>query len=286
MFPFPDPCPGTYGPGPLLLPEGRGYALWEYGLRSVGTFIDEANEHARDGIVYKSFACVGDVESWVDDCDMPTVKTPTDTLAGEENEVRGCPFHLYARLTCRTTTLADLEEDVREVYRLGEQKALENQVWIQVLATTSATLTNIDETTANAFSVVGGFSHLESAIAGCYGGRATIHAPRAVMAYAIRDRQVILVDGHYETPLGTKVAFYGGTPNTSPTGAGATAEYAWMYITPELTVRQFAPSILPPDAAHRLTYGAGMSNEPFILAERTYVPSTECCIYAAQVHLV
>jgi hypothetical protein len=280
--PFPPACPGTYGPGPLIV-DAPNVPLWEYGLLSVATVLDGGDVHQRNGIAYKSFACVGTVNGWTDDCTEPPLKYPTDTLSGEDNIVQGCPFHIYAALSCKTTTLEDMARDVAEVYRLGEQKQVENQVWNNVLATSNATLLNTDETTANAYTVVGTIAALESAIASCYGGRATIHADRGLMAYLIRDRQVVLVDGdHYETPLGTKVAFYGGSPNSSREGVSAAAGYAWLYVTPELTIRRFPIDILPPDAAHRLSYGVSMTNEPYIVAERTYVPSTECCIFVAQ----
>jgi hypothetical protein len=125
-------------------------------------------------------------------------------------------------------------------------------------------------------------------MAACYGGRATFHADRGLVAYLRATRQIDLVDRHYETALGSKIAFYGGGPNSSPTGVTAPAGYAWMYATSEMTIRRGEIAILPPDAAHRLQYvnaDGDMTNEPFILAERSYVPSIECCAYAVLVCL-
>ena len=287
-YPFFTPCPGTYGPAPMLVPAPA-VAPWRFGLFSTITVIDDPDDHARNGVGYKSMACVGTVEPYVDDCEDPPVKVPTDTLTSEHNLVRGCPFHVYAALSCRTTSLDDMKADVAEVFRLGEAVAVETQIWNSLLATTASTVTNVDSTTANAFSVVGGVSALETAFAACYGGQGTIHAPRGLMAYLARDRQVVLVGDHWETPLGTKVAFYGGSPNSSPVGVDAPLGFAWMYITPEVTLRRFGIDILPDAVANRLLFDAetgDLTNEPFMLAERTYVPSTECCRFAALVELV
>lgn len=296
-FPFVDPCTGTYGAGPLIT-DYMPVQLWRYGLLSVATVIDETDDHARNGIAYKSWACAASLAPWVDDCDSPPTKTPTDTDVAdgsgtEDNIQRGCPFHLYAALSCKTTNLEDMKGNVAEVYRVGEQAAVEGQVWTNVLATSASTVLNASSNAADAFTVVGGIAALESAMAACYGGLATIHADRGLAAYLKRDHQLCYMDDvvgqeHYETALGTKIAFYGGADNTSPAGVAAPDGYAWIYITPELTLRRFPIDILPEDAAHRLQYinGAGdMTNVPYVLAERTYVPSTECCRFAALVCL-
>jgi hypothetical protein len=273
-FPFVTACPGTYGPSALIV-DAPTVPLWEYGVLTVATIIDETDPHARNGIAYKAPACVGHVSGYVDDCVSPPTKVPTDSLAGEDNVVQGCPFNLYAALSCRTTTLEEM----------GEQSAMEAQIWANVLATTTSVVLNASSLPADAFTPVGTIAALESAMASCYGGRATIHADRGLAPYLKRDHQLNLVGDHYETALGTKIGFYGGSLNTSPVGVAAPDGYAWVYITPELTIRRFEPEILPEDSAHRLQYTPDMINVPFVLAERTYVPSTECCRFAVLVCL-
>lgn len=280
---FQATCPGAYAPPALIMEPGA--QRWGYGLESVATYLENQNEHERNGIKYKSFRCVGNVRNWEDNCTGPLApKEPTDS--GRDNVVVGCPFHLYAALNCKTTNLEAMAAEVEEVFNYGEQSAVETQVWNRVLATTAATVLNATSAPADAFQTTRAIAELEQAMAACYGAQATIHAPRSVAPFLFGEQQLNEADGTYYTKLGTKIAFYGGCPNSSPVGVVATAGHAWLYITSEITVRRWTPEILPEDVRLRLQYGAGMTNEPFIVAERTYVPSVECCQFAAQVTLV
>lgn len=275
-------CPGAYAP-PALVEEPTA-DKWGYGLSSVATFIDNPNEHERNGIKYKSFRCVGNVQNWEDSCvtDDLLPKVPTDP--NEDNVVVGCPFHLYAALSCKTTTLEAMTAGVAEVFNYGEQQALETQVWNRVLAQSSATILNVSSLPADAFSVVQAFAALETAFSNCYGARGVLHAYRGFAAFAFDNRQIELAGDHFESRLGTPIAFYGGSPNSSPAGVAAPAGYAWVYITTDITVRRFTPEILPTDTGLRLQYNP-LTNEPFVVAERTYVPSIECCAFAVLVNL-
>lgn len=276
---FVDPCPGTYGPRPLIV-DAPTVKPWGYGLLSVANIIDEQDAHARNGIAYKSPPCDADVQPWDDNCDpsLRVIKSATDS---EQNAiVRGCPFNLYAALDCKTTTLAAMGPYVAEVFAIGEQRAVETQVWERVLAQPSTMALN---GVGTEFTVAGGIAALESAIAQCYGGEATLHGDRGLATYAARDRLIQQVAGHLETILGTDFAFYGGSPNTSPAGVPAPAGSAWVYITSDLTLRRFPVDILP-DVDQRLRWNP-LTNEPYVLAERTYVPSIECCAFAALVCL-
>lgn len=280
---FTPVCPGTYGAGPLLI-ERPVVKPWGFGLVSVATVIDETNEHARNGIVYKSPPCTADVQPWVDSCIPADLldKIPTD--ADRNAIVRGCPFHLYAALGCKTTTLAAMTEEVRAVFDLGEQRAVEEQVWVKVLAQAGSTVLNASSATTDAFTVTGGIAALESAIAACYGGEATLWGDRGLATYAARERVILQQAGHLETIIGSKFGFLGGSPNTSPAGVPAPSGFAWIYITSDLTLRRFPVNILPDDVNQRLRYNP-LTNEPYVVAERSYVPSIECCAYAALVCL-
>ncbi len=284
---FTDPCAGTYGAPPALVEEPT-TPLWPYGLYSVATIIDNPDDHERNGIKYKSFRCVGTVENWEDSCVTDDLEPKAPTDSGEENVVRGCPFHMYAALSCKTTTLAAMSQNVEEVFRNGEQVGVETQIWNRVLATSAATVLNPSSMPGDAFTVLGGIAALEQAMATCYSSQATFHMPRGVGAYLFAEHQLDLCSDptpYYMTKLGSKVAFYAGTPNSSPAGVAAPTGYAWMYATSELTLRRFAPEILPEDSDLRLQYNP-LTNEPFVVAERTYVPSVECCQFAVLVTLV
>ncbi len=285
---FTPACPNVYGATPLLIDEPKVEKTWSYGLMSVADVIDETDVHARNGIVYKPFRCVGDVRNWEDSCttdDLPP-KTPTDDH--EEVIARGCPFHLYAALSCKTTTLEAMTAGVQEVFNFGEQQAVETQVWNRVLATSAATVLNPSSLPTDAFTVIGGLAALEQAISACYGAQATFHAPRIVAPYMFAERQIDLCDDttpYYMTKLGSKIAFYGGSPNSSPAAVVAPAGYAWIYATTEFTLRRFPVEVLPNDVNLRLQYNP-LTNEPFVIAERTYVPDVACCQFAVLVELV
>lgn len=280
---FPDPCDGGYGAPPLVVPA-PGILPWRFGLLSVATIIDETDDHARNGIFYKSPACTADVQNWEDDCDSGAVADKGPTFTGDNAYVSGCMFHLYAALDCKVTTLEAMRDEVKLVFELGEQRAIELEVWNRVLVDPTVTVLNDTSDVADAFTLVGGVSALESAMAECYGGRALIHADRGLAAYAARDRQVHTEGTGKYTELGSGFAFYGGSPNTSPLGVVAPDGYAWMYATSQLTLRRFPIDILPEDSNQRLRYDP-LTNEPYILCERTYVPSVECCSFACLVCL-
>lgn len=280
---FPEPCAGGYGVPPLVVPTPV-VLPWRFGLLSVANVIDETDDHARNGIFYKSPPCTADVANWLDDCDSDEVEPKSPTYSGNDEFITGCMFHLYAALNCRTTSLEAMGAEVRTVFELGEQRAIETEVWNRVLAVPASTVLNASSLPADAFTLVGGISALESATAACYGGRATIHGDRGLAAYAARDRQVRTEGSGKYTELGSGFAFYGGSPNTSPAGVVAPDGYAWIYATSALTLRRFPVDILPDDSDQRLRYDP-LTNEPYVLAERTYVPSVECCQFAVLVCL-
>lgn len=274
--------PGPYGARPLLIGPPS-VKPWGYGLLSVATVIDEPDAHARNGIVYKTFRCVGTVEPWDDTCVVGDLvaKVPTDTLG--DGIVTGYPFNLYAALSCKTTTLEAMTGEVQEMFANGEPRAIEEAVWTRVLATANTRALN---GVGTELTVAGGFAALEKAMASCYPGVGTIHATRDVAAFAANERLVQRAAGHMETILGNSVAFYGGSPNTSPAGVAAAAGFAWLYITSDLTIRRFPIDTLP-EVRYRLTRNADgeRTNVPYVLSERTYVPSVECCMFAVLVCL-
>ncbi len=272
----PEPCSGTFAPqADVATPIATPYRM---GAMVAYTVIDSGDDHERNGIVYKSPFCAG-VNTFVDNCDSGEVgpKTPTDV--DRDAVVVGCPFHLYAYLSCRTTSLAQMLVDARLALEIGEQRGVELNVWSQVLATANSTVINASSDTDDALDLVSALAALESAIASCYGGQATIHANRGIANYAAASRQLEKQGAAGFTPIGSRWAFYAGDPNTGPDGTPAPDGYAWVYATSQLTLRRF-PVEVPTDVDHVLMLP---TNEPIVIAERTYVPSIECCAFAALV---
>ncbi len=275
----PEPCAGTYAPQQLV--ETTQAVPYRFGAMTAFTILDPSDDHERNGIYYKSPFCAG-VNTFVDDCDVDNVDPKTPTDVDRDAVVVGCPFTLYAYLSCRTTTLERMLVDARLALEIGEQRGVELNVWSQVLATTNSEIVNTIPGADGALGIVSGLAALESAIADCYGGQATIHANRGIANYAADHMQLEKQGVSAFTPLGSRWAFYAGNDDsTGPDGDPTPAGMAWIYATSQLTLRRF-PVEVPTDVAHILMLP---TNEPIVIAERTYVPSIECCAFAVLVCL-
>lgn len=268
-----SPCPPLLVATPSVVP-------WRYGLLSAATVIEETDPHARCGVTYRSPHCSPALAVFTDACPPTTVepKVPTDTDGYPM--VTGVPFQIYSYLSCRTTTVAAMREQVRITLALGEPRAVEEAFWI-LMANPDATVLNTVPGAAGAMSLVAGVAALESAMAAAYGGQATLHGDRSLAAYAANAYLLEKAGGRMFTPLDSLWAFYGGSPNTSPTAVAAPAGYAWLYATSQVTLRRFPVEVYP-DPGHELTVlpDGTQTNEPIVIAERTWVPSFECASFA------
>ncbi len=279
----PEPCAGTFAPQAMV--ETTPVTPYRFGALTAYTVIDNPDDHERNGIYYKSPACAG-VNTFVDDCDPDDVNPKTPTDVDRDAVVVGCPFHLYAYLSCRSTTLAQMLVDARIALDLGEQRGVELNVWSQVLNTSNSTIVNTISGAPGALGIVAGLAALESRMADCYGGQATIHANRGIANYAADSMQLEKQGGAAFTPLGSRWAFYAGNDNTlGPDGSTTPAGHTWIFATSQVTLRRFAVEV-PTDVDHiLLSVDGARTNEPIVIAERTYVPSIECCAFAVLVCL-
>lgn len=278
----PEPCAGTSAP--QLLVEPNPVIPYRYGAMSAYIVDDGTDEHGRNGVMYKSPFCAG-VSTFIDDCDSGSVtpKAPTDT--DQDSIIVGCPFTLYSYLSCKGVgdgSLAALFPASLIALQLGEQRGVEQNVWSQVLAVNASTVVNATSTTADALSLTAALAALESRMADSYGGQATIHANRGLANYAADHRQLEKQGTAAFTPLGSRWAFYAGNPNTGPDGSAAPDGYAWIYATSVLTLRRFPVLQIPESVDYAFQFP---TNEPAVIAERTYVPTVECAQFAALVCL-
>lgn len=272
---------GIYAPNVTI--EAPTCTPWRFGLLSVSTVIEETDPHIRNGIQYKPMACLAGVEPWDDVCppDVPDPKTPTD-VGDQRVLVEGDPFTIYSYLSCKTTTLEAMFGEVRNAFTLGEPRAVEQEFWLRVLAQPDCTVLNASSLPADALPTLAGIAALESYMADNYGCQATFHADRAVAPYAFNARQLVRNGGALETQLGSRFAAYGASINTGPDGVAPPAGYAWIYATSAVTLRRF-PVETYPDSVDQILQRN--SNEPVVIAERTYVPSVECACAAVLVCL-
>lgn len=276
-------CPGTTAP--TMLVDAPAVEPYKYGAITAYDVIDSPDPHVFNGISYKPYACDADVAEFIDVCPpaSPTNKAPTDLLL-QDNEVVGCPFHLYAYLSCKETTLDAMFDEAREVFRFAEQRGVEEQVWNRLLSEPDTVVLNDSELTADAVDFLQGIALLESNIAFAYPGQATLHADRGVYAHFATNMLLMRENGGLFTPVDSRIALYSGAPNTSPTGVAAADGYAWLYATSNVTLRRSEIDVFPEDAGHILTITpGGFTNQPKVIAERTYVPSVECAKFAVQV---
>lgn len=269
-----SPCPPLLVATPTVTP-------WRYGLLSVATVIEETDPHFRCGVIYKSPHCARAVAFFEDACTPAPVNPKLPTDVDRDAIVTGAPFTIYSYLSCKTTTLAAMRDEVRLTLELGESRAVEEGFWTAALAVPGCTVLNTTPGAAGALSLVAGVAALESAMAQAYGGVPTLHGDRSLAAYAANAFLLQRSGGRLLTPLDSLWAFYGGSPNTGPDGVVAPAGYAWLYATSGVTLRRSPVQVLPDDGHElRVLPDGSQTNEPIVVAERVYVPTHECACFA------
>lgn len=284
-FPIP-PCPGGFGNSPFTCVDQPPVQNYARGAITAWDVIEASDDHMLAGIAYDSLTCTADVLPLpVDFCNNVFEKVPT--YGDEDTIVRGCVFHLYSALDCRRTTLDDMDADVRRVFALGEQRALEAAVWTNVVVDPTSVVLNASSLPADAFSPIQALAALESAMAGAYPGRATFHTDRGLAAYYAAEACCLVqpVGDGMQTNLGSRWSFYGGANNSGPDGTPAPAGYAWIHATSQLTLRTF--DLFVPEPTMRLLKNpdGSQTNVPFALAERAYLATVECARFSALVCL-
>lgn len=272
---------GVYAPT-LLLENAPPVQPVRFGLLSVATVVDSPDPHALNGIRFKSLACAANLAEFEAVC--PPSANPVKLSTDDDRvtiETDGA-FELYVNLSCRTTTLQEMFNEAREIYNLGESRALEAKVWEEILAVPTSVILNTVAGPAGALSLTAGISALESYMADCYPGRPTFHSDRGTVPYANADWQLQRTGSQLETMLGSSWAAYSGSPNTGPDGTVAPAGHAWLYASSQVTIYRWPLEVRPDGVGYVLKTG---TNEPQVIAERSYLAFTECCTAAVLVCL-
>lgn len=276
---------GTYAM-PLLVSPPAIQPL-PYDLLSVATVIDDPDIHALNGVTYKSLACGADLNTFVAVC--PTSDNPVKTATDDDRQIiiSDDLIELYANLTCKETTLEAIFQEARDIFALGEARALESAFWASQLAVAGSVVLNTTAGVDGALSVTSAIAALESAIACCYPGRPVFHADRGVAPYAFAAFQLEKAGNELQTRQGSAWASYACAPNTSPAGVEAPDGYAWVYVTSQPVIRRWSAQTLPMDVGYVLTKNdtGGLTNVPSVKVERSYLPSLECCAFAVLVCL-
>lgn len=304
-------CPRLRVPAPAITP-------YSGGLFSAAITPETPNEDDwRCGVEYWTEACA-DARGWPADCqDNPPPKEPRAV----RSLVRGDPFVVYAGPECDLvgSTLQQIRQSAITALQLGEQRAVERAFWTgdlgnwPSLAGSCCTSSpgeespgdespgenaccrdgapccvvlnaQSDDGTYLPLSVAAGLMQLEEYAGNNYNGVPIIHAPRGVSAFAAsKNLMCVCGNGANTTPVGSRWAFYGGSPNTGPCNQPAPPCTAWMYVTGQVRIYRSDIFTTPPEGQLEQGFNARF-NKATVLAEREYVLTRECICAAVLVN--
>ncbi|MEW2568323.1 cupin [Streptomyces sp. NPDC047070] len=191
------------------------------------------------------------------------------------------PVTIYAGVECNPVgrPYREAVRHAREALRMGEQRALEQ--WMQSeLLCPLASLGNDLTPPAGAVTIAQGVAALEGWLGENYGGLGVLHVPAGAAAVLGCCNVVHLEGGSARTLMGNCVVMgsgYGinvGPPDCLPADAGE----AWLYVTGPIRVRREGAFTVPDTDAQSVRI---LSNDRFVLAERTFVVELACCQAAA-----
>lgn len=235
-----------------------------YGLFSVAPVLD-LEVRAHFGVQYDPVYCTEFMPLDAGPCDQPTKEA---TPEGER--VTAEPFSVVGALDCKPVgrNLDAMNERIREAFIAGEEAAAEEHVYEQLAA-------RAQPLNATAVAVADGVGMLERWLQR-YGGSGTILAPREISAKASLFDSSLTVErtnGVLETTIGNRVGFIATATKVGPDGVEAGDGEAWIYASGVITVRREAEPRLPGGPRGQLDL---TTNDPFVLAERTYVVAIDC----------
>lgn len=267
--------------GPQLVatpqPPQRQYGIFDVALGPMP--FPDPNSGA-GGVTYVPDTCEDDV--FVVALNCPPI-TGTKTFSGNEAAVSGQAFAVMTSYTCGSLgySFEESERKVRTRMALREQRAVERRLWqgsTGVLGTITGQFRNATNL-GSAGCPVTAVQLLEQALAdnGIVGG--IIHARPGMAAHLANNHLIDQAGRVKQTPLGTPYAFGQGYDGTGPTGQAATATTEWMYASGRVAIWQDAEVFVPPP---RQTFDKAL-NQMMVLAERMYITTVECGVFAVEV---
>jgi hypothetical protein len=258
---------------------------WSGGLLAVATVLPMPSPHYRQGIIFRSPDC-GNVGQFFDTCAPYTGAAKAPTFPNPGTVQGHGPWANYAYMNCRgygDGSLAAMLPEARASLKLGTPKRVETEFWTDALAVPASVVLNVSSLAADAFTVAGGIAALEQYMRFHYAGQATLHMEAGVAVYLAALRDLVVVNGVPQTLLGSQIAFYGGSPNTSPAGVPAPVGYTWIYATSQVTL-WYSEIDIYPELDQMLQYG-NQINEPTAIAEQVWVGTNFCAQAAVLVHV-
>lgn len=275
-----------------------------YGLMSVVQMPtdDPDKVHWRNGVMYQPDACEAS-ESTVGQCPVVTGFGKDPTTDGVQ--AKGAePFTVYSSITCSPVGNFWEEAEARTVAALtnGEARAVEGVFWTGRVEAPAGTIiyphlaaaTEVFDGTGEVLlqpaatvivtgmvDVVEAIGLLESRLAECYGGVGVIHAPRAALAHLSANFLIEKSGQQIRTVGGTPIAFGGGYPGSSPTGASLPYGEVWFYVTGAISLRRSGITV----TSNRVQGLRRDVNTLQLFAERTYAIGWDCCLFGLPVSL-
>lgn len=254
-----------------------------YGLATAANLVLVEDLHELMGVKWNPLSCA---EAYTTDWCVDPPPDPK-TFDGLDTATAN-PVTVYAGVDCPPIgqSRADAETYARAALAIGEPRALE--AWVQVnLLAPAAT----DLTPSGPVPTVTAVSLLEGAMAVDYGGVGVLHAPAGASALLSHRGQLVKEGARLRTWLGNNVALGAGyqVANVAPSGDPADAGTLWLYISGPVTIRQQQPQIpgARPEGDTSDAPWEGViniaTNDRLMLAERTSVVQLECAVFAAQI---
>jgi hypothetical protein len=266
-----------------------------YGLFAAAT-MQELGGRESGGIQTTADPCVAGRPTQ-DGCPTDSgTDTKTATSTGLD-DFAAEPFTVYSRIDCGPVGFWDqADERARRALLGGEARAVERAFWTgdllgpnvlnpHLAADTAIVAGGLTVQQAATVVVSGGPANgvpfpeaiglVEGALASCLGGYGTIHVPRWTAA-TFGAEELVFRDGqNLRTMLGTPVAAGAGYVGTGPDGSTPPAGSAWIYGTGPVTVRRGGVRVFSREESFDR-----FENRVAMIAERTYVVSWECCLFA------
>jgi hypothetical protein len=263
-----------------------------------------ADRHWKNGVIHQPDACEPAL-STLNPCPAVTGlgKSPSATGIGTNG---ASPFTIYAWIDCGPVAQAPAEADrrVRAALDRGAPRAVELVFWTGSVSTTGApeisphlaadseVLDVGDRATvqlaaspvttgSTTVDVVEAIGLLEEGLGDCYGGVGVIHVPRTALAHLAAEGLIERDGSQLKTIGGNLIAAGAGYPGTGPSGADPAVGHEWFYATG--AVDMYEGNIVMTSSYAEAVDRA--NNSLVLIAERTYVLTWDCCLFAANVRL-
>ncbi|NDL58635.1 cupin [Phytoactinopolyspora mesophila] len=277
-----------------------------FGLLSVATVVDVDDVHEMLGVSWMDTTC-GQAFTWDDECIGD--ESPVYPESPESPESPGAPespfdtakqfnrpsdrsadaINVYYGHECSTMgeSFNEARSAARQGLLLGEQRALEEAVLVDILATGGDGQIPVHDLTPAGdapLGVVQALAYLENQLAIDFGGTGVIHVPPGLSAFFSRFHLAHREGQRKITEMGHRVAFGAGygSANIGPDGQPAPPGQAWIYATGPMIVRREPASLVPDDDSAAIDI---RTNARMVLAERSFVVQVACVVEAIRVDI-